>query len=141
MDGWKYPACWIEHLSFWSLFISRWASAYSLVSFFIYPLRGQLAEMSWRVVFLCLHTVTTHSLPLFFSLLFQQVHHGRLHEKLRLIRTTGTDETTLGVPALPQFPSFYTGHILFSHRIPHYEAAYNLFNLAIWRLCIDGSWA
>ncbi|KAK3300480.1 uncharacterized protein B0H64DRAFT_381005 [Chaetomium fimeti] len=55
----------------------------------------------WRkclgVVFLCFHIY--HSLTLsFLSSLFQQAHHGRLHEKLRLIRTMGTDETTLGVP-------------------------------------------
>lgn len=74
-----------------------------LLSFFIYPLCGPLADMSWRVVSLCLRTFTTHSLPLFFSIFFQQVHYGRLHEKLRLIRTMGTDETTLGVPALPNF--------------------------------------
>ncbi|KAH6650638.1 hypothetical protein F5144DRAFT_556864 [Chaetomium tenue] len=97
--------------------------------------------MSWRVVFLCPDTFTTHYLSFsLFLLLSQQVHHGRLHEKLRLIRNDGNGRNDPWSSSSPHFPSFYTGHILFSHRMSHYEAAYNL-TWRFWRLCIDGSWA
>ena len=113
--GWKYPAGGLNIYRFGACsYHSRWwASAYFLflLFYFIYPLRGQLAERE-RGFFLCSNIPL--AIFLFSSFLFQQPHHGRLHEKLRLIRrwerTKRTTWISLTHTTLLIISLLYTGH-------------------------------
>jgi hypothetical protein len=131
MCGWmEIPRWWIEHISFWSLFISLTVGV-CLFFYLIYPLCGQLAEsvlVSWReIFFLCSNIPTRFFLLTLLFFLFQQPHHGWLHEKLRLNTTTGIDETNdldfLTQATLLIISLLYTGHSFNHLATPCREAA------------------
>ena len=129
----EIPRWWIEHISFWSLFIITHGGRLLifLPLYFIYPLCGQ--QLAECFGFLERDTFPLfehfHSLLSFYLLffLFQQLHHGWRHEKLRLNTTMETDETN-DLDFLTQAPLLiisllYTGHSFNHPATPCREAA------------------